>query len=150
MNGLKWHSSRIAEWQSLVLDAEMSCGLHFDENIEHYLVITLDHYTQANHLASTVIALDFLNAVEKSGTYGREQLRTVGDQCLLLSGLFPERAKRKNVSLNYFIGLGKEAYNLVAAQHPRSVLIDEALFYNLSVNFVGLMDVLHTMRYLKQ
>lgn len=149
MNGLTWHSSRIAEWHSLVMDAESSCGLHFEEKVEHYLVITLDHYTQANHLASTIVALDFLHALEKSGTASRDQLRHIGDQCLLLSGLFPERAKRKNVSLNYFISIGKEAYNLVA-QYPRSVLIDEALFYNLSMNFVGLMDVLHTMRYLKQ
>ena len=100
----------IAEWQALVAEAEVKTGYEFEDNIESYLVLTLDHYTTKNGLASSVIALDFLKGThighERNGT----QLREVGDQCLLLSGLFPERAIKKNVSLNYFVGIGQQAY----------------------------------------
>src|SRR5438105_3580339 len=101
MNKFIWHPTKIAEWHSLVMDAEGICGQHFEDSIEHYLVITLDQYTKNYDLASTVMAIDFLKAIDHSHLQNIKQLRTIGDQCLLLSGLFPERARRKNVSLSY-------------------------------------------------
>lgn len=147
MDYFKFEPTKTAEWQALILEAETQSGYVFDESIECYLVLTLDHYTTAEGLASSVIAIDFLKALKISGNLGIEQLRHVGDQCLLLAGLFPECARKKNVSLGYFIGIGKEAYHLVGAA-PCALHLDADLFNRLSNNFVGLMDVLHTMRYL--
>lgn len=137
--------TKTAEWQSLVVDAENQCGYHFDENLESYLVLTLDYYTTHKNLSSSIIAVDFLKALDISGKQGGERLREVGDHCLILSGLFPERALKKNVSLNYFISVGKNAYHLLAS-NELLFAFDSDLFYQLSDNFVGLMDVLHTMR----
>lgn len=137
--------TKIAEWLSLVLDAQRNSGYHFDESLESYLVLTLDHYTKDNGLASSVLSLEFLEAVNVHGKLGLTRLRTVGDQCLLLSGLFPERALKKNVSLNYFIHIGKHAYYLIGNDFSKNEL-DQTLFFKLSENFVGLMDVLHNMR----
>lgn len=140
--------SKIAEWQALVLEAEVKSGYSFNENIENYLVITLDDFMMAEDWESSILAIDYLKALELSGKVGVQRLRHVGDQCLLLSGLFPEHALKKNVSLNYFVELGQQAYFIIGTRQ-NIIDLDPQLFHQLGDNFVGLMDVLHTMRLLK-
>ena len=96
----------VAEWLALVAEAEVKTGYEFEESVESYLVLTLDHYTQKHELITSVVALDFLESTNIETPRDGDQLRGVGDQCLILSGLFPERALQKNVSLNYFVGMG--------------------------------------------
>lgn len=144
MQRMRIDPSTTAGWQSLVIDAELYSGYDFDEDLENYLVLTLDHFTAEDGLSSSIIALDFLKAMHVSGQLGGNLLRQVGDQCLLLSGLFPECALRKNVSLSYFVTVGQQSYELIA--NNTATVLDPDLFLNLSDNFVGLMDVLHTMR----
>lgn len=135
----------IAEWQSLVTEAEVKTGYEFEESLENYLVLTLDHYTKQDRMANTVIALDFLKGTNIKNPHGGKLLRKVGDQCLILSGLFPERALKKNVSLNYFIGIGQQSY-LALTEARLKENFDPELYQKLSHNFVGLMDLLHSMR----
>lgn len=135
----------IAEWQALVAEAEIKTGYEFDDNLESYLVLTLDRFTTESGLASSVIALDFLEGTNIGSIRDALLLRDVGDQCLLLSGLFPERALKKNVSLNYFIGIGQKAYHALTDIRLKHEF-DPELFANLSNNFVGLMDLLNAMR----
>jgi len=149
MGILRPEPTSTAEWQSLVAEAEVKTGYMFDVGIESYLVITLDRYTTENNLGSSIIALDFLKNVSNSASkQSSASLRDVGDQCLLLSGLFPERAIRKNVPLNYFIGIGQQAY-LALTDLRLKHQFDPELFEQLSAHFVGLMDLLHAMRSLK-
>lgn len=145
---LRFEPTKIAEWQTLVSEAEEITGWHIDESLESYLVFTLDHFTRSNKISSIVIAFDYLNSIKLQGRKSEESLRNIGDHCLLLSGLFPERALKKNVSLSYFVGIGKQAYNLISTGSYHHAL-DPKLFYALSENFIGLMDVLHHMRKLK-
>lgn len=137
--------SSIAEWKALVAEAEIKTGYEFDDHVESYLVLTLDHFTRENGLASCVIALDFLENTSIKHARDASSLREVGDQCLLLSGLFPERALKKNVSLSYFIGIGQQAY-LALTDVRLKREFDPELYQKLSTNFVGLMDLLNSMR----
>ncbi len=145
MHLFKFGPTTIAEWQALVIEAQNESGYDFDESLESYLVLTLDHFTTDDGLASSIIALDYLNALDISGKLGKDLLRNIGDQCLLLSGLFPERALKRNVPLGYYIGMGQQAYQHVATVNPQFEF-DTELFNKLSFNFIGLMDVLHAMR----
>ncbi len=138
-------STQLAEWQALVDEASLQAGYHFDNNVEHYLVLTLDHFTTEKSLANVTMAIDFLLAFEKLGRQGGELLRQVGDKCLLLTGLFPERALRKNVSLEYFIGIGQQAYHILADFRFKQIY-DNELFDKLSKDFVELIHVLQAMR----
>lgn len=145
MKALHVEPSKTAEWHTLVVEAEIQAGYQFEECLECYLVLTLDQFTTSDTLVSSVIAMDYLSAMEEQGQLASSLLRSVGDHCLLLSGLFPERAKRKNVTLDYFIQIGSKAYGLVAT-HEMLRASDPEVFYKLSQNFTGLMDVLHSMR----
>lgn len=137
--------SKTAEWHVLVLEAQIQSGYRFEDCLENYLVLTLDYFTKEGELSSSILAIDFLLGLDGSERYNSEILRNVGDRCLLLSGLFPEHALQKNVSLNYFISIGQQAYKTLATIHTKHEL-DPELFFKLSNNFIGLMDVLHAIR----
>ena len=145
MESFKLEPTKEAGWYALISEAQALCGYQFDDDINHYLIITLDHFTSNQSLSDNIIAIDFLDAVELNGQISGTKLRAVGDQCLLLSGLFPENALKKNVNLNYFVQIGKQSYHLIAYR-GFSQQYDSELFQNLSDNFVGLMDTLSTVR----
>jgi len=135
----------IATWRALVDEAAKQTGYHCDDYVEHYLVLTLEHFTTDNHLSSTIVALDFLLALDAMGREGGGQIRKVGDECLLLAGLFPERAAHKHVPVEYFINIGQYAYQLLTKAHFK-MLYDPELFAKLSNEFPNLIDLLQTMR----
>lgn len=137
------------QWQCLLRDAAQQAGYEFQENIEQYLSLTLAHFTTQINLAHKVVAFDFLLGVESLGRRGGLQLRHVGDECLVLAGLFPEFAQRKNVTLNYFIGMGQEAYHILS-HPPFRMIYDSELFNKLSADFKQLTEVLQSMRQLSQ
>jgi len=137
------------EWYSLLLDAKKLTGYQFNESLENYLLVTLDHYITKSNIGSSLIAIDLLKSTQMGCPRNGAQLREVGDQCLLLSGLFPERATGKNVSLSYLIGMGRQAYLALTDCRLREEFNPE-LYKDLSQNFIGLMDLLNAMRSTKR
>ncbi|MCH9769988.1 MAG: hypothetical protein K0U12_03830 [Gammaproteobacteria bacterium] len=148
MGLLKLHSTSIAEWHDLVLEAEQQCGMQLNEELQNYLIITLDSYTTDKKLTKNILALEFFDSLQQTGKQGVQQLRIVGDQCLLLAGLFPESAERKNVSPAYFTQIGEQAYAIIAVKHTNRYF-DRDLFLQLSQEFIGLKELLYSMRILK-
>lgn len=140
--------TNISEWHALVLEAQTQLGYEFDEVVQSYLVLTLDKYTTDDSIVNTVLALDFLEGMIGLDCNKICKLRNTGDRCLILSGLFPERAEKSNVSVNYYISIGRESYYLVAdRRHNR---YDSGLFYQLSKQFTGLTELLGAMRLVMQ
>ena len=137
------HTSATAEWLSLVNEAESAAELHLDEEIQSYLVFLLMRFTEKPELAASVLAVEYLQSMHSSGRIGHDQLRNVGDKCLLYSGLFPERAERCRVKISYFVDLGRSAYHQLSDRMEHSAA---AMFLHLADTFVSLMDVLQTMR----
>jgi len=88
------------------------------------------------------MALEFLQAQKETGRITM-QLRDVGDQCLLFSGLFPQIAERRLVKVSYFVDIGRAAYDQLAS------LVDhhsDRLYGRLAEAFIAIMDVLQAMR----
>lgn len=127
-----------AQWHELITDAQASSGIQLDLSIESYLVHTLINYTQRPDIAARIFAVDYLLAQNKQGQVRNVQLRELADQCLLYAGLFPQHAKRRNVSASYYVDIGRSAYSDLSNE-------DNAwsdIFSDLSDNFVTLMDTL--------
>ena len=137
------HTSATAEWLSLVHEAESAAELHLDEEMQSYLVFLLMRFTEQPELAASVLAIEYLQSMQSSGRIGHDQLRNVGDKCLLYSGLFPERAERRRVKISYFVDLGRSAYQQLSDRMEHSAA---AMYLHLADAFVSLMDVLQTMR----
>jgi hypothetical protein len=114
-------ASPLQLWTDLVRDAELAAGTRLDEELESYLVFLLLAHTRDVHLHGSAAALDYLLARAESGARRREELRQVGDRCLLLAGFYPEQAERRLVSVGYFLSLGSRAYDELSAALRASV-----------------------------
>lgn len=114
MNASVLQGAREELWRGLVKDAEDRAGHTLDEWRESYLVFVLLRHLQDGALLARTQALDWLSAQEQVGTSRADALRDVGDRCLLIAGLFPGLAERRRVSVDYYIGLGRGAYDEVA------------------------------------
>ena len=136
-------ASTLAQWHALVREAEKESGCHLDEVMESYLVFTLMRFMKDQNLCTNAMAPDYLNLHNLSDSVRTEQLRNIGDQCLLLSGLFPKRAEKRLVRVSYYVDMGRSAYSHLSytAQHATA-----SLYKQLSEAFVLLMDLLQTIR----
>ena len=147
MNKFVIRANATEEWVTLVSEAEAAAAQRLDEDMESYLVFLLIRFTERPELAASVLGLDYLHSMQLSGHLAQDQLRDVGDKCLLYSGLFPERATRRRVQVSYFVDLGRGAYQQLAGRLGSSTA---ELYQRLAATFVSLMDILQAMRELGQ
>lgn len=132
-----------AQWHELVQEAEGLNGVSLDEELESYLVFLLMRYTECTELAARVMAIEYLNSARCAGQERRERMRDIGDQCLLFSGLFPNRAERRRVRISYYVELGRGAYQSVSEVAQSTMA---TMFSNLADSFVSMMDTLQAIR----
>lgn len=135
----------VAEWYDVVREAESTSGISVSEELENYLVNLLLRYMDKPEIADVILSEEFLNAEQQISFSAYNELRKVGDQCLLYSGLFPERAERRRLRVSYFVELGRLSYQS-AAMKARSEADLSSLYMHLSERFVRLMDILQSMR----
>lgn len=143
MGELFLQPTSLAQWYSAVNEAQVRAPVGLTNSIESYLVYLLMRFSTKPHEIQSVFALDFLNGAHLTGEARLEQLRDVGDKCLILSGLFPGRAMRRCLRISYFVDLGKTAYESIPTQIFES---ENDLYYQLARAFVPMMDVLFTLR----
>lgn len=137
------HPTDVAQWHALVSEAEAAGAHCLDETQQSYLVFLLMRFAGRPRFVERVMALDYLDALTTDSRTQIDQLRDVGDQCLLFSGLFPEVAERRMVRLSYFIGLGRSAYDQLSVRAGHQ---GERLYTHLAETFIAIMEVLHSVR----
>jgi hypothetical protein len=143
MATLVLHSNPTAQWHALVNEAQLAADCQLGRELESYLVFVLMRFVDRPDLAGRIFALDFLHGTLATGSNRQTRLRDVGDQCLLYSGLFPEQAEHRHVSVRYFVDLGRTAYHELATRIGHG---NAELFAQLASGFITLMDVLLAMR----
>ena len=111
MTAILSNAAPLELWTDLVRDAENAVGAQLDEELESYLVFLLIAHTRDVHLHGNAVAFDYLLARAAGGARRKEELRQVGDRCLLLAGFYPEQAERRMVTVDYFLALGSHAYD---------------------------------------
>lgn len=131
-------SNVIVLWRDAVKGAEDRCHVNLHEEIESYLVSLLIRFSTKPELANHVAAIEFMRAMQEKDIMRRYSLANVGDQCLLLSGLFPALAEHRHVKVKYFVDIGRSAYATISAKTTD-------LYGSLASQFVMLMDVLQTV-----
>jgi hypothetical protein len=149
MNKLILHPTDTCQWHAMVNDAQIATNLMLDVDTESYLVFLLMRFAQQAQFLESVIALDFLDSMKSSGKRQVDLLQEVGDKSLLFCGLFPGMARKRNVSLAYFSGLGQSAYLAISELGEKDVAL---LYMQLGNQFGNLQQILQAMRshYFKQ
>ena len=79
-------------------------------------------------------------ALKAAGIAQRDDLRSVGDQSLFLSGFFSDSFNRSLVDIDYYIRIGELAYRSLARRGDNTALGD--VFDELSDKFTEFVDVL--------
>lgn len=143
MSELLLEPTSTAQWRQLVNDAQSGARHRLDEELESYLVFLLMRFSHDPKVVLSVLALDYLESHQATGHVRSERLREVGDRCLLFSGLFPQLAQRRRVSVDYYVSLGQGAYSQLSGSVTHGL---GATYRHLAQAFVSLMDVLHNMR----
>lgn len=126
-------------WYELVREGEARMHLRLPEDVESYLVFVLHRHQADPHLGARTMALECLHGLECVGTARRDALRDVGDRCLLIAGLFPALARRRNVGPDYYASLGQAAYGEVAVLARAGHAV---LFAQLARGFGAMRQVL--------
>jgi len=134
---------QVALWTDLVHEAEHGSATRLDEELESYLVFLLMGHTRDVQLHRSTVALDYLLARAATGTRHKQELRDVGDRCLLLAGLYPEQAARRLVSIGYFLDVGSRAYDELSNALRAGVA---QLYGHLAQAFARLVRVLMEVR----
>jgi hypothetical protein len=142
MKSLVLHPTELSQWYAIVNEAQTATHLMLNENTESYLVFLLMRFSQGAKLIESVLALDFLESLNKPRQRQVELLRDVGDKSLLFCGLFPGMAARRHVSLSYFADMGQAAY-LTAGELYEDY---SGLYVQLSKQFLNLQQILRAMR----
>lgn len=143
MNTLILHPTDISQWHALVYEAQAHSQQILTENTESYLVFLLMRFSQTTQLMESVIAMDFLEAMNAPGRRRLELLQDVGDKSLLLCGLFPGIANKCRTGLEYFSDIGQSAYLTVSELHDNQLA---ELYFQLSDQFRVMQHVLQAMR----
>ena len=136
-------TSEISQWHKLVKEAESDYGQQLDEAMQSYLVFTLMRFARDQQLNSRALALDYLGSHRLPKKLRNEQLRDIGDQCLLVSGLYPQTAIKRQVGVAYYVDLGRSAYHHVSTVTQQGIA---ELYQQLAESFILLMDLLQTIR----
>lgn len=136
-------SSELCQWHTLVQDAEQDYGCHLDESMQSYLVFTLMRFAKNQQLNSQALAIDYLTTHHLHNSLRNEQLRDIGDQCLLVSGLYPQSAEKRQVGVTYYVDLGRSAYHHISTVTQQGIA---ELYQQLAESFILLMDLLQTIR----
>ena len=142
---MHFEPTSISQWYALLKDTLEQTGKKLDDSVESYVILTLDHYAKDASWTNATIAIEFLETVSAL-PQSHEKLRSVGDRCLILSGLFPERAKKVNVSTRYYIDIGQQAYLFLSDN--THLKYDPKLFAKLGHHFGELAHLLQHMRLL--
>ena len=137
------NASELSQWHTLVQEAEQDYGCQLNEAMQSYLVFTLMRFAKNQQLNSKALALDYLTSHHLPASLRSEQLRDIGDQCLLVSGLYPQSAEKRQVGVKYYIDLGRSSYHHISTVTQKGIA---ELYLQLADSFILLMDLLQTIR----
>jgi len=129
----------------LVLEGLNQSGVQVSISVKDYLTNLLQFYIFSDHLFLEIsssgkkriktLAEMYLSGHD-STINARNSLKELGDTSLYISGFFGEYLKRKLISVNYYIEMGRQAYETLADFH------NQDLFKEMSARFKDLTFVL--------
>lgn len=126
-------------WHELVQDAEKDCHQQLGEELESYLVFLLMRFMRKTEISQSVMAERYLRGIQLQGAERNQELQEIGDECLLFSGFFPKIARKRRVSVQYYVELGRSAYDQLSSVMRKSTA---PLFQQLAERFIACMEVL--------
>ena len=126
----------------VVKDVQAKTGLELPQRMETHITLLLaQHMDKVEFLPKKSFIETYLELQHTDLTYksGIEAVKKLADQCLFLTGVFPDYNKRYGFSVDYFSTLGQECYSIANS------LSNDELFSSLSKNFTFARDFISVL-----
>ncbi|HEU0032271.1 MAG TPA: hypothetical protein VFQ53_16685 [Kofleriaceae bacterium] len=130
-------------FHEVVTDALSAVDLDASEPAGWYLVSLLGEFTRAR-LTDEPLGMKLAQPVIDPGERVRN-LKQVGDTSLYVAGFFAESLNRSLVDVDYYVGLGQNAYAQLARQLGGGKSISD-VYEELAAKFPKFVDVLAEVR----
>lgn len=132
------HLADTAPWRALLTKAQFVARVELHGLIEEYLVGVL--FRSAIAPVRPEAGEAATAAVRGEAPEDVDTLRTIGDNCLVYAGLYPEHAIEQDIALADFVRVGAAAYR------EFGILTADPMFTMLADCYVEIIGVLHTLR----
>ena len=137
------YPSNTSEWLSLIIDAQTKQSIYLCEDLESYVVFLLMRFSNKPDFLSKIICTDLLDKSSIGAKTLENKLQDIGDTCLIFTGFYPGIAHRRNVSDNYYIDIGKTAYDTLSINQKDS---NGQVYKLLCQQFVPITNILKGMQ----
>jgi hypothetical protein len=137
------HPGITAQFYTLIGEAQYTLNRQLPEELEHYLVSLLIRFIDKHEIIVSSVGQEHLEA-QLSLHQNPHLLKDLGDSCLLISGLFPERKSHRGLNKEYYIEIGQRAFYSYALTGSLS---SASLFSHISSDFPLLSTVLAATRH---
>lgn len=131
-------------FREVVSDALDAVDVDASESASWYLVGLLGDFATAR-LTDEPLGLKLATAARTEPGERVRTLKQVGDTSLYVAGFFAESLSRSLVDVDYYVGLGTNAYAQLARQLGKSQSITD-VYAELAANFPRFVDVLGEVR----
>ena len=137
---LPLYTRETASWYALINRAQVESNSYFQKEVEDYLVYLLSYMEiELPYLQNrNVEADDLLPYTPKQRRLTK--LKGIGEQCLLLAGLFPDRANLTGIPLLFMVERGCSAYRELADATPHL-----SLYSYIADNYGKVIDLLQKL-----
>lgn len=134
------YTTETSHWYILLSKAQVASEYYLQADVENYLVYVLTCMSSNT---------EFLPGSPSSSIYLKPKskkenrllnIRRVGEQSLVVAGLFPDHATRTGVPLIYLMDKGRDAFGQLSASMP-----GDFVYAYISKNYVRIIDVLHKL-----
>lgn len=131
------YTPETSHWYALINRAQVASDYYLQPDVENYLVYVLACMSsEFNFMPSrAVVGKDSLPATRKERRL--EDIRLIGEQSLIVAGLFPDHAQRTGIPLLYLMDKGRTAYRELSGSCPGNYI-----YAYLSEYYFKVVDVL--------
>jgi hypothetical protein len=144
-------------FRTSISEAIVRQGVDVDAHAEHYVVNLMTLFARSDQLYEQQgeiygirpLALMLADAAEAATAEERSyRLQRIGDVSLFIAGFFADGLKRAAVDIDYYIGMGGNAYGSLSAEVRGSARgrAFAGVFRELAEKFQVLVDVLQEVR----
>lgn len=117
---------------TIVKRTEHSTGISLPQDTEAYVVLLMAEFTANNNIfPDPSFAEKYLQLTNPL------EAKELGDQCLFISGWFPDSLNRKGLGVSYIESIGKTCYVKASEQ------LNKDLFEQLATNFTHVRTFIH-------
>lgn len=140
------HNTENAYWYELVFQAQSQALISLDDDVLTYTALMLNRSVKETDIADTIIALEYLKALQKRTSSKIQQLKQVAEYSLILAALFPLITKKRNVSVEYYAQMSQNAYVDLACLTPTHMPMLGSLYEKMVTVFEDVYSVLCVLR----